>query len=81
MTPSAFCHYFKKYTRKTFTQYVNEVRIGYACKLLIETDLNVSEIGYQSGYNSLSRFNKCFKLHRGKTPLGYRKNFISLNRM
>lgn len=75
MTPSAFCHYFKKYTKKTFTQYVNEVRIGYACKLLMESDLNVSEVCYQSGYNSLSRFNKCFKKITKKTPLNYRKHF------
>jgi AraC-like DNA-binding protein len=75
MTPSAFCHYFKKYTKKTFTQYVNEVRIGYACKLLMENDLNVSEVCYQSGYNSLSRFNKCFKKITKKTPLHYRKHF------
>jgi AraC-like DNA-binding protein len=75
MTPSAFCHYFKKYTKKTFTQYVNEVRIGYACKLLMESDLNVSQVCYQSGYNSLSRFNKCFKKITKKTPLHYRKHF------
>lgn len=75
MTPSAFCHYFKKYTKKTFTQYVNEVRIGYSCKLLMETDLNVSEVGFQSGYNSLSRFNKCFKKITKRTPLNYRKQF------
>jgi AraC-like DNA-binding protein len=75
MTPSAFCHYFKKYTKKTFTQYVNEVRVGYACKLLMETELNISEVCYQSGYNSLSRFNKCFKKITRKTPLHYRKQF------
>jgi AraC-like DNA-binding protein len=75
MTPSAFCHYFKKYTKKTFTQYVNEVRIGYACKLLMETGMNVSEVSFQSGYNSLSRFNKCFKKIAGKTPLSYRRQF------
>jgi AraC-like DNA-binding protein len=75
MTPSAFCHYFKKYTKKTFTQYVNEVRVGYACKLLMETGLNVSEVCFQSGYNSLSRFNKCFKKITRKTPLSYRKQF------
>lgn len=75
MTPSAFCHYFKKYTKKTFTQYVNEVKIGYSCKLLMETELNVSEVCYQSGYNSLSRFNKCFKKITKKTPLSYRKHF------
>jgi AraC-like DNA-binding protein len=75
MTPSAFCHYFKKYTKKTFTQYVNEVRVGYACKLLMETGMNVSEVCYQSGYNSLSRFNKCFKKIMKRTPLNYRKQF------
>lgn len=76
MTPSAFCHYFKKYTKKTFTQYINEVKIGYACKLLMETDLNVAEICYQSGYNSLSMFNKHFKKITKKTPLHYRRQFL-----
>jgi AraC-like DNA-binding protein len=78
MTPSAFCHYFKKYTKKTFTQYVNEVRIGYACKLLMETGMTVSEVCYQSGYNSLSRFNKCFKKISRRTPLNYRKQYTLL---
>ena len=75
MSPSAFCHYFKKYTKKTFTQYLNEVRVGYACKILMETDVNVSQVCYLSGYNSLSMFNKSFKKITSKTPMNYRKQF------
>lgn len=75
MNISAFCHYFKKCTGKTFSEILNEIRIGYACKLLIETDLNVSEICYSCGYNSLSNFNKRFKAINQLSPLNYRNEF------
>jgi AraC-like DNA-binding protein len=75
MNVSAFCHYFKKCTGKTFSEFVNEVRIGYACKLLIETDLTVAETCFESGYNGLSNFNKVFKTITGNSPLNYRNEF------
>lgn len=77
MTKTAFCHYFKKRTRKNFSKFVNEMRIGHASRLLIETDMNVSEICYASGYKNLSNFNRRFKELNGNSPLEYRKQFQS----
>jgi len=71
MTPNSFCRFFKKCTNKSFVQYLNEVRIGYACKLLLEDKFNISQIAYESGFNNLSNFNKNFKAITGKTPSEY----------
>lgn len=72
MNPTAFCRYFKVKTGKTFTRFLHEIRIGYACKLLIEGRLNVSEICYESGFQNQSYFIKQFKRICGETPLQYR---------
>lgn len=75
MSVSAFCHYFKKKTNKTFSRAVNEMRIGHANRLLLETDLKILEICYQSGFNNLSNFNKQFKSINGVTPRGFRTRY------
>ncbi len=75
MTTSAFCKFFKSRTGKTFTHILNEIRIGHACKLFIEQDLSVSQVCYSCGYNSLSYFNRKFKLITKYSPLDYRKRF------
>jgi AraC-like DNA-binding protein len=79
MSVSAFCKYYKKRTGKTFTQTLNEVRIGHACKLFIEQGLSVSEVCYQSGFNNLSYFHRNFKKVTQYPPLEYRKRFYNLN--
>ena len=61
MTVASLCRYFKKKTRKTLTEFINEVRIGYACKLLIDGKYSISEICYLCGYNNPSYFNRQFK--------------------
>lgn len=71
MNEAAFCRYFKNATKKTFTQFVNETRIGYACKLLIDGNKNVSQICYESGFNNISNFNRQFRRITGKTPQMY----------
>ena len=71
MNPSAFSRLFSKFHKKSFTRYLNEIRIGYACRLLIEKRYDVSEICYACGFNSLSNFNRQFKTITGKTPLEY----------
>ena len=72
MNPSAFSRYFKQTTNKTFVQFLNEVRIGYSCKILInQGDKNISEIAFECGYRNLSNFNRQFKLITGKTPRDY----------
>lgn len=79
MNTSAFCRYFKDKTGKGFIFFVNEMRIGYACKLLIENHLSISQICYECGFNNLSNFNRLFKRLTGFTPGEYQQQFISLN--
>ena len=68
----AFCRYFKKATKLTYTDFVNQYRIQYAKKLLIQ-DKNVTEACFESGFESLSYFNRIFKKWTGETPSGFRK--------
>lgn len=77
MSIPAFCNYFKKSTKKTYIDFLNEVRIGYACTQLLETDKPVLDICYGSGYNTMANFHKQFLRIRKITPLQYRKRFIS----
>ena len=73
MSVSAFCRYFKKSTRKTYVHFLNEVRIGKACKMLVHEGSNVTEACYSSGFNNLSNFNRKFKAFTGYTPREYVK--------
>lgn len=73
MTPNAFCRFFKRHTQKSFSRFVNEMRVGHACKLLMDRSLSISEICYQSGYQNLTNFNKFFKTIMNKSPREYRK--------
>lgn len=75
MAPSSFCRFFKKKTGLTFMEYVKNVRVGIAAKLLAETDKQITQICFESGYNNLANFNHYFKASMGKTPSDYRKNF------
>jgi YesN/AraC family two-component response regulator len=70
---AAFCRYFKLRTQKTFVEFVNEIRIEYACKLLTENDLNILEICYESGFKNLSNFNRQFRKYTNNNPKTYRK--------
>lgn len=72
MSEAAFCRYFKTRSNKTFTDFVSEIRIGHACKLLIETTYTISQIAYESGFDTLSNFNRNFKKTTGQTPRDYR---------
>lgn len=73
MTPNAFCRFFKRHTQKSFTRFVNEMRIGHSCKLLMDRTQSISEVCYDSGYQNLTNFNKFFKLIMKKSPREYRK--------
>ena len=77
MSVPAFCNYFKKCTKKTYIDFLNEVRVGYACKQLIDTQNNIASICYDSGFNTLANFNKQFLKVKALTPSGYRKTFMS----
>lgn len=75
MNVSAFCRFFKTHTRKTFSQYLNDLRVGYACKLLQDENLSISQICYECGFNNLSYFNRQFKRVTRQTPREYRSAF------
>ncbi|MEQ8416178.1 MAG: AraC family transcriptional regulator [Imperialibacter sp.] len=75
-TPQAFCRYFKKRAKKTFIEFVNEFRIGHASRLLIDTELSITEVCLQSGYSTIPHFNKQFKRITGLSPSGFRKNHV-----
>lgn len=69
----SFCHYFKRRTLKTYIDYLNEVRVAYACNQLIQTNKPVVDIGHESGYNSITNFHRQFMRLKKTTPLQYRK--------
>ena len=71
MSVSAFCRYFKKRANKTFLDFVNEIRIGNACKMLNENQYSIAEIAFESGYNSISNFNSQFRKMMGCSPRAY----------
>ncbi len=71
MSPTAFSRYFKNRTRKSYTQFVIELKIGYACKLLINEKISVADVCYQSGFQNLSNFNQQFKSITSLTPKKY----------
>ncbi|WP_163400038.1 AraC family transcriptional regulator [Flavobacterium fluviatile] len=77
MNHSAFSRFFKRIQGKTVTRYLNEIRIGFACKLLLEANYNISNICYDCGYNNLSNFNRHFKEIKGMSPT----NFIKLHKI
>lgn len=77
MTPPAFCNFFKMRVQMSFTKFLNEIRIGHACKLLENEDMSISDVCYESGYQNFTNFNKFFKEITGKTPSQYRKEYLT----
>ena len=75
MNKSSFCRLFKKINRKTVSRYVNEMRVGYACRLLQDNNLSVLEICYESGFNNISNFNRQFRLIKNQSPTEYIRKF------
>jgi len=78
MNESAFSHYFKKRTLKSFTDFINELRIIYASIQLTTSRKSVAEIAFESGFNNLSNFNRIFKKSKGITPNQWRRRTESL---
>lgn len=76
MNESAFCKYFKKRYDKTFIEVVNEIRISHSCRQLLNEDITVAEVCYQSGFNNLSNFTRIFKRTTGFSPKEYQKNML-----
>ena len=73
MSDSAFSHFFKKSTKRSFSKFLTDARLANACKQLLETQDSVSEICFQCGYTNLSNFNRLFKKYKGMTPVAYRQ--------
>lgn len=73
MSVSAFCRLFKLTTGKTMIAYLNELRIGHACRLLVDSDRGIADIAQASGFGNLSHFNERFLAHRKTTPRDYRR--------
>ena len=77
MTVHGFCRYFKKRTDKTYVNFLIDIRLGHACKLLSKGELDIAEIAYQSGFNNITHFNRKFKEKKKLTPSAYRQNLRS----
>ncbi len=75
LTPNAFCRYFRERTQKTFVQYLNDIRIGHAKKLLIEGRMKISTLSMEAGFNNLSNFIELFKRSAHMSPSEYQKKF------
>ena len=81
MSTISFNRFIKKRTGKTFVDYVNNIRVGYAARWLVEKDLSVSEIAFKSGFNNIANFNRNFKTIKNCTPSQYREDFSGLKRI
>jgi AraC-like DNA-binding protein len=80
MSVPAFCNYFKRTTRKKYIDFVNEIRIGYSCQLLNETEESIINVCYESGFNTVANFNRQFLRLKGMTPSRFRKAFSGTSR-
>ncbi|WP_300597737.1 AraC family transcriptional regulator [Niabella sp.] len=77
ISPNSFCRFFKSRTRKTYSQFLIELRVGHACKLLIETNQCLKRLCFESGFNNFTSFHKYFKIITGKSPMMYQKEFTA----
>lgn len=75
MSDSAFSRFFKLHTGKTLSDYIIDIRMGYATRKLIDTNESVSEISFACGYNNLSNFNRLFKRKKGCSPTKFREEY------
>jgi AraC-like DNA-binding protein len=73
MTVNSFCRYFKRRTRKSYVDFLTEIRIGQACKLLQQKDLSISQICFEVGFSNLSNFNRKFRELNALTPSEFRR--------
>ena len=75
MPVASFSRFIKKRIGSTFIDSLNEIRLGHATRMLIETTHNVAEVAYKCGFNNISNFNRTFKKRKGCTPKEFRGNF------
>lgn len=77
MVPQSFCRWFKSSVGNSFVTFLNAARIERACQLLTTTETSIKQIAYQSGFESLSHFNRTFKRLKGESPRDLRSNFLA----
>lgn len=76
MTPTAFSRFFKTRTNQTLSDYIIDIRIGHAIRMLVDTTMTSSEICYMCGFNNISNFNRLFRKKKGCSPMEFRENYI-----
>ncbi len=74
LSPGAFCKFFKRITGKTFSDYVNDIRIANVCNQLLATDKQIAELAFMNGFETLTYFNRVFLKKKGVRPGQYRLN-------
>lgn len=74
MSESAFCRFFKLHTGRRLSDYIIDIRLGYATRLLIDTTETIAEICFKCGYNNMSNFNRIFKRKKGCSPTEFRNS-------
>lgn len=75
MSPVSFSRFFRQRTGRTLSDYIVDIRLGYAARMLVDSSKNISEICYECGFNNLSNFNRTFKAKRNYTPRDFRAMF------
>jgi len=75
MSPVAFSRFFRQRTGRTLSDYIVDIRLGFAARMLVDSSRNISEICYECGFNNLSNFNRTFKAKRNYTPRDFRAMF------
>jgi len=75
LAPGSLCRFFKMQVGKTIFEYLNIIKVEFACKLLMNKELSITDVAFDSGFNNLSHFNKQFRQITGITPLKYRQRY------
>ncbi|BCS84192.1 MULTISPECIES: AraC family transcriptional regulator [Prevotella] len=75
MSPSAFSRFFKLHTGRNLSEYIIDIRLGYASRMLVDTARSISEISFNCGFNNLSNFNRIFKKKKECSPSEFRENY------
>lgn len=78
LAPGSLCRFFKKQIGKTIFEYLNFIKVDFACKLLMNNELSVADVAYDSGFNNLSHFNKQFRQITRVSPLKYRQRMVTM---
>lgn len=81
MSPVSVTRLIKQRTGKSFVDFLNEIRIGYATRMMVDSDMSISEICFASGFNNISNFNRTFRKKQGLTPTEFRQKYVGKKRI